>query len=95
MSRDPVPDVPSVYFCLPNEENLQRIARDLESGLYGKYYFNFISPIPRQKLEDLASLALQSNTVAQVMFPIYRKIAHIFIQIRTSFIYKFVNYFTD
>jgi len=64
--RDPVPDVPAVYFCLPSDENLQIIARDLESGLYGKYYFNFISPIPRQKLEDLASLAIQSNSVAQI-----------------------------
>ena len=43
------------------------MARDLESGLYGKYYFNFISPISRQKLEDLAAKALQSSTVAQVI----------------------------
>merc|ERR1712223_1312365 len=64
--RDPVPDVPAVYFCLPTEENLERVARDLESGLYGKYYFNFISPISRQKLEDLAAKALQSSTVARI-----------------------------
>ena len=61
-----MPDVPAVYFCLPSDENLQRITRDLESGLYGKYYFNFISPISRQKLEDLASCSLQTNTVAQI-----------------------------
>ena len=64
--RDAVPDVPAVYFCLPSEENLERINRDLESGLYGRFFFNFISPIPRQKLEDLATFALQNNVVAQV-----------------------------
>ena len=46
---------------------MERAARDLESGLYGKYYFNFISPISRQKLEDLAAKALQSSTVTQVI----------------------------
>lgn len=64
--RDPVPDVPAVYFCLPTDENLQRISRDLENGLYGRYFFNFISPISRSKLEDLAALAIQSNAVAQI-----------------------------
>ena len=63
---DPVPDVPAVYFCLPSDENLDRISRDLEANLYGKYYFNFISPISRQKLEDLASHSIQTNTVAQI-----------------------------
>ena len=64
--RDPVPDVPAVYFCLPSQENLDRISRDLENGLYGRYFFNFISPISRQKLEDLASISLRTNSVAQI-----------------------------
>ena len=72
--RDAVPDVPAVYFCLPSEENLERINRDLESGLYGRFFFNFISPIPRQKLEDLATFALQNNVVAQVRKKILRAI---------------------
>ena len=55
-----------MYFCLPSDENLERISRDLEANLYGKYYFNFISPISRQKLEDLASHSIQTNTVAQI-----------------------------
>jgi hypothetical protein len=64
--RDPVPDVPAIYFCQPTDENLKRIAEDLQNGLYGSYYFNFISPISRQKLEDLATAALNSNAVTQV-----------------------------
>ena len=45
--RDPVPDVPAVYFCQPTDSNLQRIGEDLEANLYGTYHFNFISPISR------------------------------------------------
>jgi hypothetical protein len=64
--RDPVPDVPAIYFCRPTQENLERIAKDLQDGLYGSYYFNFISPISRQKLEDLANAAIRANAVSQV-----------------------------
>ena len=59
-------DVPAIYFCQPTEENLQRIAKDLEDNLYGSYYFNFISPISRQKLEDLAQAAIRANAVTQI-----------------------------
>ncbi|XP_072938521.1 protein sly1 homolog [Epargyreus clarus] len=64
--RDPIPEVPAVYFCAPTEENLGRIAQDLENGIYDQYHLNFISPITRQKLEDLAASALQSNSVAHI-----------------------------
>ena len=43
--REAITDVPAIYFCRPTEENLRRIAKDMEDGLYGSYYFNFISPI--------------------------------------------------
>lgn len=64
--RDPVPDVPAIYFCRPTEENLRRIAKDMEDGLYGSYHFNFISPISRQRLEDLAMSTIKANAVQQV-----------------------------
>ncbi|XP_049789907.1 protein sly1 homolog isoform X4 [Schistocerca nitens] len=64
--RDPIPDVPAVYFCLPTEENLGRISQDFQNNLYDAYHLNFISPISRQKLEDLASAALQANCVSQI-----------------------------
>jgi len=64
--RDPVPDVPAVYFCQPTDANLNRIGQDLEANLYGSYHFNFISPISRQKMEDLASKAIQANVVSQI-----------------------------
>ncbi|TRY79462.1 hypothetical protein TCAL_06784, partial [Tigriopus californicus] len=64
--RDPVPDVPAIYFCQATDENLRRIGEDLRLQLYGSYYFNFISPISRQKLEDLAQAALQTQAVTQI-----------------------------
>ncbi|XP_067010101.1 protein sly1 homolog [Anabrus simplex] len=64
--RDPIPDVPAVYFCLPTEENLGRIGQDLQNNLYDIYHLNFISPISRQRIEDLASAALQANCVSQI-----------------------------
>lgn len=64
--RDSIPDVPAIYFCAPSEENLGRIAQDFQNGLYDVYHLNFISPISRQKLEDLAAGALQSSCVANI-----------------------------
>lgn len=43
-----------------------RIGQDFQKGVYDIYHLNFISPISRQKLEDLASAALQSSCVANI-----------------------------
>ena len=69
--RGEVPDVPAIYFCQPTEENLSRISQDFSDGLYSNYYLNFISPISRQKMEDLALAALQAgchNNIKKVIF---------------------------
>ncbi|GAB0097598.1 Protein sly1 homolog [Sergentomyia squamirostris] len=64
--RDSIPDVPAIYFCAPTDENLGRICQDFQNGLYDVYHLNFLSPISRQKLEDLAAAALQANCVANI-----------------------------
>ncbi|XP_066244847.1 protein sly1 homolog [Euwallacea similis] len=64
--RDPIPEVPAVYFCSPTEENLGRIKQDFQRGVYDIFHLNFISPISRQKLEDLASAAIEANCVANI-----------------------------
>ncbi|KAK7142236.1 hypothetical protein R3I94_011810 [Phoxinus phoxinus] len=64
--RDPIPDVPAVYFVMPTEENVDRICQDLRNQLYESYCLNFISAISRSKLEDIASAALTANAVNQV-----------------------------
>ena len=72
-TRDSIPDAPAVYFCLPTDENIQRICQDLSSQLYGSYYYNFISPVSRTKLEDLATAAIQagSDNLVQKLFDQY------------------------
>ncbi|RWS05560.1 sec1 family domain-containing protein 1-like protein, partial [Dinothrombium tinctorium] len=59
--RDAIPEVPVVYFVSPTDENIMRICQDLRNHLYDNYYLNFVKPISRQKLEDLATAALQGN----------------------------------
>lgn len=65
-NRDAIPGVPAVYFVMPTDENIQRISQDFRNQVYDSYYLNFISPVSRQKLEDLASAALQANSVHYV-----------------------------
>ncbi|XP_054724938.1 sec1 family domain-containing protein 1-like [Uloborus diversus] len=64
--REPIPDVPVLYFVMPNDENITRIAQDFRNQLYDSYCLNFISPISRQKLEDLASASIQAGCVSSV-----------------------------
>jgi hypothetical protein len=64
--REPIQDTAAVYFLQPTQDNIARICRDLKSQLYQSYHFNFISPLSRSLLEDLAKVALDSNAVGQV-----------------------------
>ncbi|RKP27345.1 Sec1-like protein [Syncephalis pseudoplumigaleata] len=52
--RAPIPDVPAIYFVEPNEENIERIGKDLARGLYDQYYLNFSTSLSRDLLEQLA-----------------------------------------
>ncbi|CAF1222221.1 unnamed protein product [Rotaria sordida] len=60
--RDPVDEIAAVYFIMPTKENISRIGKDVAEGLYESYYLNFIAPIPRDLLEDLATVVLESNS---------------------------------
>ncbi|KAG8177103.1 hypothetical protein JTE90_015247 [Oedothorax gibbosus] len=64
--REHLPDVPVVYFVMPNEENVMRISQDLRNQLYDNYYLNFISPISRARLEDLANASIQAGCVSSI-----------------------------
>ena len=61
--REPIPDASCIYFVEPTEDNLKRIYRDLKEEMYETFNFHFISPINRQKLEDLAQAALSTESV--------------------------------
>ncbi|KAI0735050.1 Sec1-like protein [Earliella scabrosa] len=61
-NRPPLPDVPVVYFVSPNLTNVRRIAQDLEKGLYESYHLNFVEPLPRALLEELAAAVARDGT---------------------------------
>lgn len=64
--RDSIPDVPAVYLVAPTDENIDKICNDIENKLYESFYLNFISAIPRAKLEKIASAAVSMNNVQSV-----------------------------
>ena len=64
--RQPIGDVPAVYFVSPTAENVKRIAGDLSSGLYDAHYLNFSSSLPRALLEELAVKATECGAASKV-----------------------------
>jgi len=60
--RDSIPDVPAIYFVMPTPDNIKRISQDVANGLYESYYLNFVSPVSRKCLEDLAMACLAANS---------------------------------
>mmetsp|Transcript_69130 Transcript_69130/g.202434 ORF Transcript_69130/g.202434 Transcript_69130/m.202434 type:complete len:645 (+) Transcript_69130:116-2050(+) len=64
--RQAVLDTPVVYFVEPTSENIERIVKDLEQGLYPSSYINFASAVPRSLLEDLAQGALKGSAAQKV-----------------------------
>ncbi|KAJ3814409.1 Sec1-like protein [Lentinula aff. lateritia] len=61
-TRPPLPDVPAVYFVSPTAANIQRIAEDLDKCLYESFHLNFVEPLPRALLEELAALVARDGT---------------------------------
>lgn len=60
--RPPLPDVPAVYFVAPTLDNVRRIAQDLEELLYQSYHLNFVEPLSRALLEELAASVASAGT---------------------------------
>ncbi|KAJ7694169.1 Sly1 vesicle trafficking sec1-like protein [Mycena rosella] len=60
--RPPLPDVPAVYFVSPTLANVRRIAEDLEKSLYESFHLNFVEPLPRALLEELAASVARDGT---------------------------------
>ena len=64
--REPIPDVPAVYFVEPTRANISIIAQDCALGLYKSAYLNFVTRLDRSLLEEFARLVVQSNSVNRV-----------------------------
>lgn len=65
--REAVPEVPVVYFVEPSEENLVRIARDVEASLYESVHLNFTTAISRTALEAFAKRLTPPVKIAKVI----------------------------
>ena len=64
--REPIPDVPAIYFVEPSRSNLQIIASDCAKGLYGTVYLNFVTKLERPLMEEFAKLIVQSNSLSNI-----------------------------
>ncbi|XP_063720544.1 sec1 family domain-containing protein 1-like [Symsagittifera roscoffensis] len=64
--REAIEDVPAIYFCVPTEENVQRISSDCGNFMYEKLYLNFIGQVSRRMLEDLATRTVQTNSANMI-----------------------------
>lgn len=65
-NREPIPDVPAVYFVEPTRANISIIAQDCALGLYRSAYLNFVTRLDRSLLEEFARLVVQSDSVHRV-----------------------------
>lgn len=70
-ARPPLPDVPAVYFVTPSLDNIKRIAEDIQKSLYESFHLNFVEPLSRALLEELAALIARDGSdplIEQVSF---------------------------
>lgn len=57
--RQPIPDIPAVYFMEPTKKNLEKFIQDLKNDFYDEYYLNFTSNVSRENLEYIAEEAVK------------------------------------
>ena len=59
--REPIPDVPAVYFVQPTQENLSVIARDCSRRLYLRSHLHFSTRMERPVMEEFARLVVNTG----------------------------------
>eukprot|EP00898_Chlorokybus_atmophyticus_P004670 jgi/Chlat1/5203/Chrsp33S05044 len=64
--RQPIADVPAIYFVQPTEQNVRKILADASRGLYDSMHLNFSSSLPRPLLEQLATGAVKADCLHRV-----------------------------
>lgn len=65
-ARQPIPDVPGVYFVTPSAAAVQRIVQDAGAPLYDRFYLNFCSRLARRELEALAEGVAREGAAARI-----------------------------
>lgn len=64
--RQPIPDVPAIYFVQPTAANMDLIVLDASRGLYQSMHLNFVSSVPGRLMEQLASGLVKAGASGQV-----------------------------
>jgi sec1 family domain-containing protein 1 len=64
--REPIPDVPAIYFVRPTKENLVLIAQDCAKKLYASIHLNFVTKLDRSLMEEFAKLVVQSGSLPMI-----------------------------
>lgn len=64
--RQPIPDVPAVYFVTESDANVDRIAVDAREGLYDTLYINFVGHVSVPLLDRLASVTARDASAQRV-----------------------------
>lgn len=64
--RQPIPDVPAVYFVRGDEAAVAAVASDAAKGLYDAMHLNFTPPLSPQLLESLAKQLVASGSAHRV-----------------------------
>ena len=59
--REPIPDVPAIYFVQPTPENLSAIARDCSKHLYQRAHLHFSTRMERLAMEEFARLVVNTG----------------------------------
>ena len=61
--RQPIQDMPAIYFISPSQENVQRLSEDCAARLYEGFHVNFSSKLPKLIMEDLAAKTLRTDSL--------------------------------
>ncbi len=64
--RQPIPDVPAVYFVRGSEAAVSAVAADAAKGLYDTMHLNFAPGLPPHLLEKLAAAVVASGSVHRI-----------------------------
>ncbi|KAF8065561.1 SLY1 [Scenedesmus sp. PABB004] len=64
--RQPISDVPAVYFVQPTPANVERIVADAGAALYDVMHVNFATSVPGRLLESLAAGAVRAGATGRI-----------------------------
>jgi sec1 family domain-containing protein 1 len=64
--RQPIPDVPAVYFISATQENVERVAADACAGLYESLHVCFAGCASARLLEQLAAAAVRGGGIGRI-----------------------------